>query len=97
MYVVTLLLVFQFSNGILSQVRELVFTSVYEGYTIGSLATGRTTYAGQDLREILDHEGHRGPPGWGLGIGLPSLYCKNSFVLKPWHREVMTQKWTEAP
>lgn len=89
MYVVTNLLVFQVSEGIPSQ--------VYESYTIGSLATGRTTYAGQDLSEILDHEGYPGPPGWGLSIGLPSLPCKNSFVLKPWHREVMTQKWTEAP
>ena len=63
MYVVTLLLVFQVSKGILSQVRVLVFTSVYESYTSGSLATGRTTYAGQDLSEILDHEGYPGPPG----------------------------------
>jgi hypothetical protein len=73
-------------------VRELVFTSVYESYTIGSLATGRTTHAGQDLSEILDQEGYPGPPGWGLCMGLPSLPCKNSFVLKLWHRKVMTPK-----
>jgi len=90
-------LVFQVSKGIPSQVRELVFTSIDESCTIGSLASGRTTNAEQDLSEILDHEGYTGPPGWGLSIGLPSLPCKNSFVLKPWHREVMTQKWIEAP
>jgi hypothetical protein len=96
MCVVTLLLVFQVCKGIPSQVKELVFTGVYESYTIGSPATGRTIYAGQDLSEILDHEGYPGPPGWGLSVGLPSLPCKNSFVLKPWHREAMAQKWIEA-
>jgi len=55
MYVVTLLLVFQVSKGIPSQVRELVFTSVYESFTICSLATGRFTYAGQDLSEVLPY------------------------------------------
>jgi hypothetical protein len=65
MYVVTVLLVFQVSKGIPSQVRELVFTNVYESYNIGSPATGRTTYAGQDLSEILDHEGYPGPEGRG--------------------------------
>jgi len=69
------LLVFQVSKGIPSE--------IFESYIIGSLATGRTTYAGQDLSEILDHEGYPDPPGWGLSIGLPSLPCKNSFVLEP--------------
>jgi len=36
-----------------------------------------------------------GPPGWELGMGLPSLPHKNSTVSNPGNGEIMAQKWVK--
>jgi len=39
-------------------------------------------HAGQVSNKVPHNERYAGPPGWGLGMGLPSLPHKN--CLKPW-------------
>jgi len=41
-----------------------------EGYAGGSIATSRTSHAGQVEGDDTDSKSYPGPPGCGLGVGL---------------------------
>jgi hypothetical protein len=47
-----------------------VWSNDPESYAGCSIATGRGTHAGQVKGDDPDENGHPGPPGWGLGVGL---------------------------
>jgi hypothetical protein len=38
----------------------------------GSVAAGMFSHAGQVKGDDPDKKGYPGPPGWGLGVGLPA-------------------------
>jgi hypothetical protein len=39
------------------------------------LTTSRATHAGKVKGYSPDYEGHPGPPGWGMGMGLTTPSC----------------------
>jgi len=47
-------------------VRELLCTSVHEGYACDGLAAGRGTHVGQVWSDTPDKERHPGIPSWVL-------------------------------
>jgi len=52
-------------EGIFCQVRRLAWCNDPESFAAGSVATGRTTLAGQVKGEHTDKERYTGLPGWG--------------------------------
>jgi len=64
-------------KGLFSQVREVACTSEIASFIGSSLGAGRASPSEQVLCNVMDCL------GWGLGVGLTSLLCKNSVVLKP--------------
>ena len=64
-------------QGMFSQVREVACTSEFASFAGSSLAAGRASRSGQVLCHMVVCL------GLGLGVGLTSLLCKNSVILKP--------------
>jgi hypothetical protein len=62
-------------------VMELAYTIELKNCAVGSLAGGGAILADYVLREVLDR--YPDPPVLGLGVGLGSSPCINSFVSEP--------------
>jgi hypothetical protein len=54
-----------------------------ESYTGGSVATGRSTQAGQVEGWEPDEEGYPGLPGWGLDVRLTTSHRKIKLFRNP--------------
>jgi len=54
-----------------------------ESYAGGSIAPGRVSHAGQVKGDDPHKMGYPGPPGWGLGLRLPTTPRKNFMFKKP--------------
>ena len=57
-----------------------------QSYAGGSDATGMASRARQVKGDDPDKKGYPGPPGWGLGVRIPTSPCKKNCHLREKNR-----------